>query len=1495
MSSQHTHTTEEQPKKRRVWPWITLAVILLLIGFVRYAVQADWFFNQVRQFVERTANDTLNGELRIDHISGDLFSDITIRGIELRDTDQNSIASIDSVAITYAFRDLVFSPNTVETFDIYRLDAQLVEDDRGWNLLNILPDDVEPDEPDEEQELELPELAINHLALHDHQITVSSPNLPDERASIEDLNLLANLSISPEHQNLQLESLNLRLTEGRLDSSLDLATSAQLDDDTITLESLTLSGAHTMMETAGDLNYETEQFNFRAVLDPLGYEDVTPYVEDWPIIQDVSIELSSSGNFSDFEAGISLSAPGLEYVDLSVGMETTSPLSLTSLRIETGAIDPAVLMDEELPRLSSFLLDLQGNVPVEDWETGRLAGSLEVTEILFDEYRLDNYTADIDWQQSSASVQQQLFLDDEQISVSAAVNDLFGTPDWDTEINLHSVNPALWAQDEQLEGSVNGAITADGSGFELADEPINYLVDLDQIQLMDETIQRFYLSGYLTDSRIVAENRIDLLHGSVTSEVESLWNQEPIEYEVFTEATNVDITSLSFIEDIPTDLNFTFEGSGSGIELEELDMRGRFSMSDSRVDDQHVESISSSFAISNEILTVEETLIESGIADGRVTSRYNLADLTDIENRLNFDLQLKDLQPLAAIAGADTLAARGNLEGVIQPDGNEQLIFDADLALTGIAYDSVYVDQMNGRARSDLTSTPAYELDLEMLQPGFGDITAQDMIIQTEGRVEEDLITGNYTFEFNIDDDSGLLQQADYHVAPGDIRLSTNSFNLFDPTIEYYLSDPFDLTIHEDQGIVLDTVSFEADDGSSFSLSASQDTTGTIDGHFSGSDANLGTLQSAFIEETYFEGILSGTTRFTIADDDLVVESSSNITQFNFQELAFDLISLDLDISDQRLVTDFYIDNDDERIVNSNFNLPFEPATPEDLGDEFFDESVEGYFNIGPVDMALFDDFLENIGVGAQSGTFAVNTDLSGVAGSPELFGEVQLYDGRLSGVEMDTLQVNWDYVHADETIMVQSYVESLGQRAFDLEGRLPFYADFQTLEVEIPDDDDEIEFRMNTTDFRLEALNDFIDPEIARNLRGLLNTDINIGGTLEDPQFEGNLMLSQGTVQLVPNNIRVRNIELNLGLEPEKLSIHSFQARSNGLLTSNGEIQLDGFNPESFDINVNARNLEAFATNDISAFVSLNTRLSGTMDEPRLTGSFQMNRGGINLTNFGERTVEDVQLDDEEDQLIATDEIDFFDRLGIEMNVTIGRNVFLRNRRDPELNLALQGELEVVKDHFEELEVFGDINIPSGHATTLGKRFDIERGVLLFSGVPENPELDIRAMHRPRQQDEEIRIYYVISGTVDEPDFAYESEPEMEFQDIISYTLFGRPFEALAGWERSVSGRGESSMASDLAMEILLDRVEALAADRLGIDVIEIDNSRSRAGSGTTIKAGKYLTDRVFVAYLQELGGTRAGRQVIVEYLIRSNLELVITGSDDYRSGVDLMWRFDY
>src|SRR5699024_4361454 len=159
-------------------------------------------------------------------------------------------------------------------------------------------------------------------------------------------------------------------------------------------------------------------------------------------------------------------------------------------------------------------------------------------------------------------------------------------------------------------------------------------------------------------------------------------------------------------------------------------------------------------------------------------------------------------------------------------------------------------------------------------------------------------------------------------------------------------------------------------------------------------------------------------------------------------------------------------------------------------------------------------------------------------------------------------------------------------------------------------------------------------------------------------------------------------------------------------------------------------------------------------------------------------KSVENVELD----TTVASSgmESSLYDSLSLDMNLSIRPRFFVRNEQNLKMELGLEGDLTVQKAPEKELHVFGSIETTEGYAEPLGKHFDVQKGALTFSGPPANPELDIRLEYEPPQTNENVKIYYIIQGTVEDPQFKYESDPPMELASILSYTLFGQPIYTL-------------------------------------------------------------------------------------------------------------------
>ncbi|HCI69418.1 MAG TPA: hypothetical protein DHV30_01990, partial [Balneola sp.] len=202
-----------------------------------------------------------------------------------------------------------------------------------------------------------------------------------------------------------------------------------------------------------------------------------------------------------------------------------------------------------------------------------------------------------------------------------------------------------------------------------------------------------------------------------------------------------------------------------------------------------------------------------------------------------------------------------------------------------------------------------------------------------------------------------------------------------------------------------------------------------------------------------------------------------------------------------------------------------------------------------------------------------------------------------------------------------------------------------------------------------------------------------------------------------------------------------------------------------------------------------------------------------------------------------------------------------------------------------------------SGYVRPLGKRFELEEAEVVFSGPPESPDLNIKSAYVPisRKGEQEVTVYYIITGTIPNEEYEFESEPTMELQDIYCYTLFNKPCAAMQSWQNALVQGGGSS-PTDLLAGVLLDEVEALATRELGIDVVQIDNTRVGNETGTSIKTGWYLNERTFFAIVNEITSSDPKTLFILEYALSKTWDLIITeGEDSNRRGIDFRYQYDY
>jgi autotransporter translocation and assembly factor TamB len=358
-------------------------------------------------------------------------------------------------------------------------------------------------------------------------------------------------------------------------------------------------------------------------------------------------------------------------------------------------------------------------------------------------------------------------------------------------------------------------------------------------------------------------------------------------------------------------------------------------------------------------------------------------------------------------------------------------------------------------------------------------------------------------------------------------------------------------------------------------------------------------------------------------------------------------------------------------------------------------------------------------------------------------------------------------------------------------------------------------------------------------------------------------------------------------------VTVKNFRAQSgSGSMNMNGSISFEELVPGNLDLKINAKNFRVANTSEINAAINMDTKVGGSFTKPDVNGSLTVVNGFIQLDNFGESSVEAVQLD-------TTEQIDYsvslYDSLSMDMDIAFDRRFFIRNQRYLELQVELDGSVDMLKEVGEDLQMFGNLQAVSGYARPLGKRFELEEGSVTFTGEPTNPNLNIRTLFEPLQPEEEIKIWYIIEGRVEDPQFKYESSPPMELEDILCYTLFSQPCYALDSWKQAIASTGSSAGATELALELFSDRIETLAAQSLGIDVFRIDNATVGGETGTSITTGWYINPKVFFAIQNIVTGTTPDTSFLLEYSLLQNLKLILSQGNESGQALDIKWNYDY
>jgi translocation and assembly module TamB len=401
---------------------------------------------------------------------------------------------------------------------------------------------------------------------------------------------------------------------------------------------------------------------------------------------------------------------------------------------------------------------------------------------------------------------------------------------------------------------------------------------------------------------------------------------------------------------------------------------------------------------------------------------------------------------------------------------------------------------------------------------------------------------------------------------------------------------------------------------------------------------------------------------------------------------------------------------------------------------------------------------------------------------------------------------------------------------------------------------------------FDIKTFETLIDPETAKDLRGRLSLNAHAKGTLEEPNLTGEVNLTGVKVRIPRLGATYQKGRIQLQLQGQEARLTRARLESGGgRLDATGSIRMHEFPTVAVEITSTIKSFQVADAENLRSSLSGDLKLGGTLTSPVLTGSLELHNtdfylGAKNL----EQSAEAVELTDED---LQTLERRFGPRVtrrskenrnplpswGLDLNVALADNTWLRRRSDPVIAVELAGKLAVRKKPQGELELFGKIQPKVGRSFVqlLGRRFDLKEGAVALNGPIKKARIDLGAEYRTAATGSSTPVVITADVKSDTGKLvvAMGSIPPMRQADVMSYLTTGQA--ASTGPTQESEDQGVLNTGASLAFGAALGSVAGVAGQRVGLDVVQVLQDHEGA---QTLVGGKYVSPELYVGFRQPI-----------------------------------------
>lgn len=248
--------------------------------------------------------------------------------------------------------------------------------------------------------------------------------------------------------------------------------------------------------------------------------------------------------------------------------------------------------------------------------------------------------------------------------------------------------------------------------------------------------------------------------------------------------------------------------------------------------------------------------------------------------------------------------------------------------------------------------------------------------------------------------------------------------------------------------------------------------------------------------------------------------------------------------------------------------------------------------------------------------------------------------------------------------------------------------------------------------------------------------------------------------------------------------------------------------------------------------------------------------------------------------------------KVGADVKVSLGKALYLSGFG---LDTRLAGDLQLTLRDGDPLAAVGTIATVGGVYKGYGQNLTIERGLINFQGVVDNPGLNVVALRKGLPVEAGIAVV----GSARRPEIRLVSEPNVPDPEKLSWIVLGRAPSAGSGGDlgvllpaaQALLGGPGGGMTEQLSRSLGFDEVGIGQGDAGGASgaTSRVVGGGDDAGQGSVssqvLTLGKRLSSDLFLSFEQGLGGAQS--LVKLSYQLSRRVSVVVRGGTDNAADV--------